>query len=45
MSALMMGSTGFTQHQQSKQVNLDLLAKKRQWEKEKRGTLISADAS
>ena len=26
-------------------MNIDLLARKRQWEKEKRGTLISADAS
>jgi hypothetical protein len=25
--------------------NLDILSKKRQWEQDKRGTLISADAS
>jgi hypothetical protein len=30
---------------QNKVSNLDLLAKKRQWEQDKRGTLISADAS
>lgn len=30
---------------QAKQTNLDILAKKRQWEQEKRGNLISADAS
>jgi hypothetical protein len=46
----MLGSTGFNQYQQNggaknNMANIDLLARKRQWEKEKRGTLISADAS
>ena len=50
MTAVMMGSSGFTQYQQNggaknNIMNIDLLARKRQWEKEKRGTLISADAS
>jgi hypothetical protein len=30
---------------QSNQVNIDVLTRKRQWEQDKRGTLISADAS
>lgn len=41
----MMVSTGFSNGIGNKGANLDLLVKKRQWEQEKRGTLISADAS